>query len=100
MRLDGSTSGHERQKLVDEFNKSNTARVFLISTLAGGVGLNITSASKVVIFEPNWNPAHDCQAQDRAYRYGQANDVEVFRLISIGTIEEIKYIRQVCMYDI
>ena len=60
-----------------------------------GVGLNITSANKVVIFDPNWNPSYDLQAQDRAYRIGQLRDVEVFRLISAGTIEEIVYARQI-----
>jgi hypothetical protein len=67
----------------------------LISTRAGGVGLNITSANKVVVVDPNWNPAYDLQAQDRAYRIGQTRDVEVFRLVSGGTIEEIVYARQI-----
>lgn len=52
-----------------------------------GVGLNITSANKVVIFDPNWNPSYDLQAQDRAYRIGQVRDVDVFRLVSAGTVE-------------
>jgi hypothetical protein len=60
-----------------------------------GVGLNITSANKVVIFDPNWNPSYDLQAQDRAYRIGQLRDVEVFRLVSAGTVEEIVYARQI-----
>ena len=60
-----------------------------------GVGLNITSANKVVIFDPNWNPSYDLQAQDRAYRIGQMRDVEVFRLVSAGTVEEIVYARQI-----
>lgn len=63
-------------------------------TLAGA-GLNITSANKVVIFDPNWNPSYDLQAQDRAYRIGQLRDVEVFRLVSAGTVEEIVYARQI-----
>ena len=57
--------------------------------------MNITSANKVVIFDPNWNPSYDLQAQDRAYRIGQLRDVEVFRLVSAGTIEEIVYARQI-----
>jgi hypothetical protein len=60
-----------------------------------GVGLNITSANKVVIFDPNWNPSYDLQAQDRAYRIGQLRDVEVFRLVSAGTVEEVVYARQI-----
>ncbi|KAJ1326511.1 DNA excision repair protein ERCC-6-like 2 [Microdochium nivale] len=93
--LDGSLSYEERQLTVDDFNSDPNQFVFLISTKAGGVGLNITSANKVVIMDPHWNPAHDLQAQDRAYRIGQTRDVDVFRLISIGTIEEITYARQI-----
>ena len=85
----------ERTRAVDDFNANETQFVFLISTRAGGVGLNITSANKVVVFDPNWNPSWDLQAQDRAYRIGQQRDVEVFRLISAGTIEEIVYARQI-----
>lgn len=59
------------------------------------MGLNITSAENVVIFDPSWNPAHDSQAQDRAYRIGQLKDVNVFRLISLGTLEELMYVRQI-----
>lgn len=93
--LDGSLSYEERQDVVDTFNSDPTQFVFLISTKAGGVGLNITSANKVVIVDPHWNPSYDLQAQDRAYRIGQTRDVEVFRLISLGTVEEIVYARQV-----
>lgn len=88
-------TNYSKQELVDDFNSNPSAFVFLISTKAGGLGLNITSANKVVIVDPNWNPAYDLQAQDRAYRLGQTRDVEVFRLISAGTIEEIVYARQV-----
>lgn len=93
--LDGSLSYSDRQKEVDNFNSDPDRFVFLISTKAGGVGLNITSANKVVVFDPHWNPSYDLQAQDRAYRIGQVRDVEVFRLVSAGTIEEIVYARQI-----
>lgn len=93
--LDGSMSYADRQKEVDEFNSDPAQFVFLISTKAGGVGLNITSANKVVVVDPNWNPAYDLQAQDRAYRIGQVRDVDVFRLVSAGTVEEIVYARQI-----
>lgn len=93
--LDGSMTYEDRAKTVDDFNTDPGQFVFLISTKAGGVGLNITSANKVVVFDPNWNPAYDLQAQDRAYRIGQSRDVEVFRLVSAGTIEEIVYARQI-----
>ncbi|CRG88093.1 Putative DNA repair and recombination protein RAD26-like [Talaromyces islandicus] len=93
--LDGAMSYEDRAKAVDDFNSDPQQFVFLISTRAGGVGLNIVSANKVVVVDPNWNPSHDLQAQDRAYRIGQQRDVEVFRLISAGTIEEIVYARQI-----
>ncbi|GMF45357.1 unnamed protein product [Phytophthora fragariaefolia] len=95
-RLDGNTKVEERLQMVNDFNSpdSNTT-VFLISTRAGGVGLNLQSATNVVIFDPSWNPAHDCQAQDRAYRIGQTKDVQVYRLITLGTIEEMIYVRQI-----
>ncbi|KAH6840785.1 P-loop containing nucleoside triphosphate hydrolase protein [Chaetomium sp. MPI-CAGE-AT-0009] len=93
--LDGTLSYEDRQKVVDDFNSDPSQFVFLISTKAGGVGLNITSANKVVIFDPHWNPSYDLQAQDRAYRIGQVRDVDVFRLVSAGTIEEIVYARQI-----
>lgn len=82
--------------MVNDFNSSESnTTVFLISTRAGGVGLNLQSATNVVIFDPSWNPAHDCQAQDRAYRIGQTKDVQVYRLITLGTIEEMIYVRQI-----
>ncbi|KIW19055.1 hypothetical protein PV08_03345 [Exophiala spinifera] len=93
--LDGSMAYEDRYQTVKEFNTDPTQFVFLISTKAGGVGLNITSANKVVIVDPNWNPSFDLQAQDRAYRIGQTRDVEVFRLVSQGTMEEIVYARQI-----
>ncbi|KAI1380655.1 P-loop containing nucleoside triphosphate hydrolase protein [Hypoxylon crocopeplum] len=93
--LDGSLTYEDRQQVVDDFNSDPNQFVFLISTKAGGVGLNITSANKVVIMDPHWNPSYDLQAQDRAYRIGQVRDVDVYRLISTGTIEEITYARQI-----
>ena len=93
--LDGGMSYEDRAIAVDEFNSNPSNFVFLISTKAGGVGLNITSANKVVIYDPNWNPAYDLQASDRAFRIGQTRDVEVFRLIANGTLDEIVYARQI-----
>lgn len=93
--LDGSMAYEDRQQEVDDFNANPAQFVFLISTKAGGVGLNITSANKVVVVDPSWNPSHDLQSADRAYRIGQTRDVEVFRLVSSGTIEEIVYARQI-----
>ncbi|KAJ3532277.1 hypothetical protein NM688_g7446 [Phlebia brevispora] len=95
VKLDGSTKQSDRMPMIDRFHDDPDIFVFLISTLAGGTGLNLTGANKVVIFDPNWNPAHDLQAMDRAYRYGQTRDVEVFRLLGAGSLEELIYARQV-----
>lgn len=95
LRLDGTTPQVQRQQKVDEFNSDRSIFLFLISTRAGGTGLNLTGANKVVIFDPSWNPAEDMQAMDRAYRFGQQRDVHVFRLIGAGTLEEIIYNRQI-----
>ncbi|KAJ3416864.1 hypothetical protein HDV05_008449 [Chytridiales sp. JEL 0842] len=94
-RLDGSTPVETRMDIVDSFNNDPKQFVFLISTKAGGVGLNLTSANICVIFDPNWNPAHDLQAQDRAFRIGQTRDVSVYRLVAAGSLEEVVYGRQI-----
>lgn len=86
--LDGSTNASKRLELVNEFNKSDKIKVFLISLKAGGTGLNLTSADIVIHFDPWWNPAVEEQATDRAHRIGQKNVVQVIKLISEGTIEE------------
>ncbi|KAK7281739.1 hypothetical protein RIF29_09983 [Crotalaria pallida] len=94
-RLNGSTPTNLRQSLVDDFNSSPSKQVFLISTRAGGLGLNLVSANRVVIFDPNWNPAQDLQAQDRSFRFGQKQHVVVFRFLAAGSLEELVYSRQV-----
>ncbi|XP_061586014.1 DNA excision repair protein ERCC-6-like 2 [Cololabis saira] len=94
-RLDGATKSKERLQIVKDFNSSSHVNLCLVSTLAGGLGLNFVGANVVVLFDPTWNPAHDLQAVDRAYRIGQCRDVTVLRLISLGTVEEIIYLRQV-----
>ncbi|CAE6453750.1 unnamed protein product [Rhizoctonia solani] len=93
--MDGKTKQEDRMLSLDKFNHDPDAFVFLISTLVGGTGLNMTSANKVVIFDPNWNPAHDLQAMDRAYRFGQKRDVNVYRLLGAGALEELIYARQI-----
>ncbi|XP_049999847.1 DNA excision repair protein ERCC-6-like 2 isoform X3 [Alexandromys fortis] len=94
-RLDGSTKSEERLKIVKEFNSTQDVNICLVSTMAGGLGLNFVGANVVILFDPTWNPANDLQAIDRAYRIGQCRDVKVLRLISLGTVEEIMYLRQV-----
>lgn len=91
--LDGSTSAEERIRLVEKFNNDQT-KVFLISLKAGGVGLNLTSASTVIHLDPWWNPQVESQATDRAHRIGQKKVVQVNKLITKGTIEEKIYLLQ------
>uniref|UniRef100_A0A8D2KWJ3 ERCC excision repair 6 like 2 n=1 Tax=Varanus komodoensis TaxID=61221 RepID=A0A8D2KWJ3_VARKO len=94
-RLDGNTKAEDRVKIVKEFNSMEEVNICLVSTMAGGLGLNFVGANIVILFDPTWNPANDLQAIDRAYRIGQCRDVKVFRLISLGTVEEMMYLRQV-----
>ncbi|KAG7098642.1 hypothetical protein E1B28_000558 [Marasmius oreades] len=86
--LTGSTPVDVRQSLVDEFTEDESISAFLLSTKAGGMGINLTAASVVILFDQDFNPHNDRQAQDRAYRIGQKREVEVVRLITRGTIEE------------
>ncbi|NUQ61493.1 MAG: DEAD/DEAH box helicase [Pirellulales bacterium] len=88
LRLDGDTPPPLRPDLVRQFNDDRAIACFLISTRAGGTGLNLTGADTVIFYDHDWNPANDHQAQDRAYRIGQTKPVTVYRLISQGTIEE------------
>nr|ODN86613.1 ATP-dependent helicase STH1/SNF2 [Cryptococcus depauperatus CBS 7841] len=89
-RLDGSTKAEDRQTLLSTFNDPNSPyQVFILSTRAGGLGLNLQSADTVIIYDTDWNPHADLQAQDRAHRIGQKKEVRVLRLISSGTVEEL-----------
>ncbi|CAI8493043.1 unnamed protein product [Hanseniaspora opuntiae] len=88
LRLDGSTSVNERQGLIDEFYKNEGIKVFILSTKAGGFGINLVAANNVLIFDQSFNPHDDAQAMDRAHRVGQTKEVHVYTLISNGTIEE------------
>ena len=87
-RLDGSTRVDERQDMIDQFYADETIPVFLLSTKAGGAGINLACANKVIIFDSGFNPQDDVQAENRAHRVGQTREVEVVRLICKGTIEE------------
>ncbi|KNC49950.1 chromatin remodeling complex subunit [Thecamonas trahens ATCC 50062] len=96
-RIDGSVSSTaERQGRIDAFNAADSdIFILLMTTQSCGVGVTLTGADRVVLFDPQWNPAMDAQAVDRAYRIGQTRDVVVFRLICAGTVEEKIYRKQV-----
>uniref|UniRef100_A0A8C7PG37 Transcription activator BRG1 n=1 Tax=Oncorhynchus mykiss TaxID=8022 RepID=A0A8C7PG37_ONCMY len=89
LRLDGTTKAEDRGMLLKAFNDpASQYFIFLLSTRAGGLGLNLQSADTVVIFDSDWNPHQDLQAQDRAHRIGQLNEVRVLRLCTVNSVEE------------
>ena len=88
-RLDGSTSQYQRQLVIDQFNAPNSPHfIFLLSTRAGGLGINLTSADTIFIYDCDFNPHNDLQAQSRAHRIGQTKPVMVYKLVSAGSVEE------------
>ncbi|XP_043978838.1 helicase ARIP4 isoform X1 [Gambusia affinis] len=96
-RLDGSTSATERERLINQFNdpENKSAWLFLLSTRAGCLGVNLIGASRVVVFDASWNPCHDAQAVCRVYRYGQRKPCYIYRLVCDFTLEKKIYDRQV-----
>uniref|UniRef100_A0AAX7UJC7 SWI/SNF related, matrix associated, actin dependent regulator of chromatin, subfamily a, member 2 n=1 Tax=Astatotilapia calliptera TaxID=8154 RepID=A0AAX7UJC7_ASTCA len=89
LRLDGTTKSEDRAALLKKFNEEGSQYfIFLLSTRAGGLGLNLQAADTVVIFDSDWNPHQDLQAQDRAHRIGQQNEVRVLRLCTVNSVEE------------
>jgi SWI/SNF-related matrix-associated actin-dependent regulator 1 of chromatin subfamily A len=87
LRIDGSTATAARQAIMDEFAADKGIGVMLLSTRAGGVGINLTPADTVIIHDCDWNPLGDAQAEDRAHRMGQTRPVTVYRLATARTIE-------------
>ncbi|OTB07125.1 hypothetical protein M426DRAFT_20180 [Hypoxylon sp. CI-4A] len=89
LRLDGTTKSEDRSDLLKTFNAPGSDYfIFLLSTRAGGLGLNLQTADTVIIYDSDWNPHQDLQAQDRAHRIGQKNEVRILRLISSNSVEE------------
>ncbi|BFZ61249.1 DNA repair protein rhp26 [Saitoella coloradoensis] len=95
LRMDGNTPVQRRQALVDQYNENPNIDVFLLTTKVGGLGINLTGANRVIIYDPDWNPSTDAQARERAWRLGQKREVIIFRLMTSGTIEEKIYHRQI-----
>ena len=81
--------------LVDKFNRDPNMHVFLLTTKVGGLGVNLTGADRVIIYDPDWNPSTDIQARERAWRLGQKKDITIYRLMTTGSIEEKIYHRQI-----
>jgi DNA repair and recombination protein RAD54B len=96
VRLDGQTKTENRMSIVNAFNSTySTAFVFLLSAKAGGVGLNLIGGNRMILFDADWNPATDEQVMARCWRDGQKKPVFIYRLLSMGTIEEIIFQRQI-----
>ncbi|KAJ5676968.1 uncharacterized protein N7477_002601 [Penicillium maclennaniae] len=87
-RIDGAIAQADRQEQIEAFNKDKQHKIFLLSTRAGGQGINLTAADTVILFDSDWNPQQDLQAQDRAHRIGQTKPVIVYRLATKGTVEQ------------
>lgn len=81
-RMDGSTSVQQRYRMMDDFNGNPRVFVFLLTTKVGGIGVNLTGANRVLLFDPDWNPSTDIQARERAWRLGQQKSVTIYRCIS------------------
>jgi len=88
LRLDGQTPVQERQELIDKFNRDEQIFIFILSTRAGGLGINLTAANTVILHDLDFNPYNDKQAEDRCHRVGQTKEVKVIRFTSENTIEE------------
>jgi DNA repair and recombination protein RAD54B len=94
IRLDGSTPNNMRSKLVNSFNKTDSINVFLLSSKAGGMGINLVGASRLILFDNDWNPAIDLQSMSRIHRDGQQKHCFIYRLMTTGCIDEKIFQRQ------
>ena len=89
LRIDGSTAVSERQALIDRYSADTGILVFLLSTRAGGLGINLTAADTVIIHDIDHNPQQDKQAEDRCHRVGQTRPVTIHRMVAAGTVEQL-----------
>ncbi|XP_056252036.1 DNA excision repair protein ERCC-6 isoform X1 [Seriola aureovittata] len=95
LKMDGTTPIASRQPLIARYNEDRSIFIFLLTTKVGGLGVNLTGANRVIIYDPDWNPSTDTQARERAWRIGQKQQVTIYRLLTAGTIEEKIYHRQI-----
>ncbi|EED86431.1 helicase-like protein [Thalassiosira pseudonana CCMP1335] len=91
MRLDGSTAVNERQEMIDTFTEDSSIPIFLLSTRAGGMGLNLTAADVCILHDLDFNPFNDRQAEDRCHRIGQKKPVTILKMVTRGTVDEAIY---------
>lgn len=95
LKMNGTMSQIDRKLTVDKFNDDRRILCFLLTTKVGGLGLNLVGADRIIIYDPDWNPTIDSQAKERIYRYGQKQDVEIYRFICRNTVEEKIYQKQI-----
>ena len=93
--MDGNTAVRKRPELIEQYQENDSIFLFIMTTKTGGIGVNLTKADRIILYDPDWNPTTDIQARERAWRIGQENSVTIYRLITSGTIEEKIYQRQI-----
>src|SRR3990167_113892 len=93
--MDGKTGVNTRTDLIKEYQSNDEIFLFLLTTKTGGIGINLTSADRIILYDPDWNPTTDIQARERSWRIGQLKSVTIYRLITSGSIEEKIYQRQI-----